>query len=89
MTSGAGHAATNRLEEERAHVARDENAGVGERSNARILGAKGGDDTREAEVEASCEKGGGDGQADDLEEERILFELSGQLSRWGALLQDR
>ncbi len=47
-----GHAAANGLEEEGDDVARDEDAGVGERFDVGVFGAKGDDDAREGEVDA-------------------------------------
>lgn len=72
MAGGAGHAAADGLQEEGDDVAGDEDARVGEGRDAAVGRAEGGHDAREAEVDAGGEEGGGDGEADDLDEEAVL-----------------
>ena len=73
LVAGHGcHAAADCLEQEGDDVARDEDARVGEGFDVRVFGAKGCDDAGEGEVDAGCEEGGSDGQADDLHEETGL-----------------
>ena len=61
-------------------VARNEDTWVREGSYARVFRADGSDDAREAEVDACCEECGADSEADDLDEERVLNELSATLT---------
>jgi hypothetical protein len=69
------HATARRLQDEREKVADDEDARVHARGQARVVGAEGDDDAREAEVDSRRVEGRGDGQAHDLQEERVLRSL--------------
>ena len=73
VTRHGGHAATDRLEQERYDVAGDEDARVREGFDVRILRAEGYDDARESEVDAGCQERWGDGQANDLHQETVLY----------------
>ena len=87
----ASDAAARGLQHQREDVAGDEDERVGAGRDAGVCGAEGVDDAAEAEVEACGEEGGGDGEADDLEEEGVLVvveEISkgvvlGEKMRWG------
>jgi hypothetical protein len=45
-----------------------------------VFGADGGDDTREAEIYACCEERRSDGEAYDLDKERVLNDVSLRLT---------
>ena len=75
MAGDAGHCASDGLEEERDHVTRDEDARVGEGSDARVLGTKGADDAGECEVETGGHEGGSDGETAYLYQEAVLGKL--------------
>ena len=65
-------AAAAGLEEERDQIAGDEDSWVGEGLDAAVLGAEGYYYAGEGEVESCCQEGGGDGEADDLNEVWVL-----------------
>ena len=71
-----GHASASSLEHEGDEVARNEDFGVGEWLDTRVLGTNGSDNAREAEIDACSEECGGDGQADNLDEEWVLCHVS-------------
>ena len=71
-----GLAAAGGLQDEGEEVAGDEDARVHSRGDARVVGAKGEDDARQAEVQAGGVEGRGDGETDDLEEEAELEAVS-------------
>jgi len=70
---GACKAATTSLQKEGDDITRDEDARVGERFNARILGAEGDDDSRQGEIDAGRHEGWSNRKAADLHEESILI----------------
>jgi hypothetical protein len=89
---GAGHATAQRLQDEGEEVARDEDARVESWFEAGVFGAKGGDYSRKAEVEAGSVECGRDCEADDLKQEAVLgagrvstVDVYGVLRTWRAL----
>lgn len=65
--------AAGSLQDEGEYVARDEDLRIPMRWDARAPGADGKHDVFQAEVDSSSQEGWGDGQADDLSEERTLI----------------
>ena len=80
VTRDRGHRAPNRLQEQRSDITRDKNSGIGQRRNARILTAKGVDDTRQAEIKPSGHESGSNGETAYLNQETVLGWISSVLS---------
>jgi len=72
MRSGRSHSSARSLEHERDEVARDKNARVPNRRDARVLSAKGCDDLAKTKIDSGGIKGGRDSKCDNLQKEWLF-----------------